>query len=121
MESVAPTHYTDEQLAQTVTKLLDKAGKDPRLTPRLLREKAEQRLTLTKGELKPQRERIKNIICEWWQKQRNAQAEKETVALKAVSLHWSMLPYPGTVEGLKTVVGYSSLNWPEYQEMFLLH
>ena len=30
-------------------KLLDKAGKDPRLTPRILREKAEQKLSIETG------------------------------------------------------------------------
>jgi hypothetical protein len=38
-----------------IFKLLDKAGKDPRLTPRILREKAEQRLSLNKGDLKSKR------------------------------------------------------------------
>lgn len=34
-----------------IQKLLDKAGKDPRLTPRILREKAEQKLHLEIGRL----------------------------------------------------------------------
>lgn len=58
----------DELLLKTITKLLDKAGKDPRLTPKILREKAEQRMELSKGHLKDKREAIKLIICEWWKK-----------------------------------------------------
>lgn len=85
MTSNVPTCFTEEQLLQTITKLLDKAGRDPRLTPRLLREKAEQRLTLTKGDLKPQRERIKTIICDWWQAQKQLQSDKENANFKAVS------------------------------------
>lgn len=70
---------------KTVTKLLDKAGKDPRLTPRILREKAEQRLSLSKGDLKPQREKIKDIIWDWWEKQKTAQLDREAAILKSVS------------------------------------
>jgi hypothetical protein len=55
-----------EELRAILLKLLDKAGKDPRLTPRLLREKAEQRLKLEKGVLKAKREDIKRLIIRWW-------------------------------------------------------
>ncbi len=49
-----------------VVKLLDKAGKDPRLTIRILREKAESRLQLKKGSLKPLRPKIKDCVVKWW-------------------------------------------------------
>lgn len=75
----------EEVLLQTITKLLDKAGRDPRLTPRILREKAEQRMSLNKGDLKSKREHIKDVIYEWWNKQKSAQQDKETSTLKAVS------------------------------------
>jgi hypothetical protein len=54
-----------------VNKLLDKAGKDPRLTIRLLREKTEQRLDLKKDQLKSSRALIKELICTWWKKNNN--------------------------------------------------
>lgn len=38
-----------EDAKQTLKRLLDKAGTDPRLTPRILREKAEQKLHLETG------------------------------------------------------------------------
>ena len=38
-----------EDAKQTLKRLLDKAGNDPRLTPRILREKAEQKLHLETG------------------------------------------------------------------------
>jgi phage-related tail protein len=82
----------EDVLLKTITKLLDKAGKDPRLTPRILREKAEQRMELNKGDLKPKREKIKDIIYDWWKKQKQDEVDKETAILKAVSgyleMHW---------------------------------
>ena len=56
------------QLRQTVNKLMDKAGRDQRLTPRLLREKAEEKMKLPKGALKCKRTRIKVMIIDWWSK-----------------------------------------------------
>lgn len=75
----------EDAMVKTITKLLDKAGRDPRLTPRILREKAEQRMELSKGDLKPKRDKIKDVIYEWWKKQKQAEVDKETVVLKAVS------------------------------------
>ena len=60
-----------------ILKLLEKAGSDPRLTPRLLREKAEQRLQLDKGSLKSKRNLIKDWIVEWYR-------QKKIVELKAL-------------------------------------
>lgn len=57
-----------ECIERMVNKLLDKAGKDPRLTPRLLREKTEQRLDLKRDHLKSSRALIKELICSWWKK-----------------------------------------------------
>ena len=86
MSEVTEQAKNDEDiLLKTILKLLDKAGKDPRLTPRLLRDKAEQRMTLAKGELKSKREQIKVIICDWWKKQKAAQLDRETATLKSVS------------------------------------
>ena len=39
----------DEKVKTVLINLLNKAGRDPRLTPRLLREKAEQKLNIEKG------------------------------------------------------------------------
>eukprot|EP01036_Dinobryon_divergens_P030361 gene30361-39594_t len=63
-----------EDAKQTLKRLLDKAGNDPRLTPRILREKAEQKLHLETGELKRFRETIKTIIIEWWLKDNKARS-----------------------------------------------
>lgn len=60
-----------ELLVRTINKLLDKAGKDPRLTPRILREKMEQRMNLARGTLKPKREELKDLIYDWWVKNQN--------------------------------------------------
>lgn len=60
-----------ERIERMVNKLLDKAGNDPRLTPRLLREKTEQRLDLKKDQLKSSRTLIKELICSWWKKNNN--------------------------------------------------
>ncbi len=64
-------------LAGCLVKLLDKAGHDPRLTPRLLREKAEDRLSMKRHSLKPKREWIKKIIVRWWIQNIDNKAEKE--------------------------------------------
>jgi hypothetical protein len=56
----------DSKLKDMILKLLDRAGSNPRLTARLLREKAEERLKLDKDALKYKREDIKKIIAEWW-------------------------------------------------------
>ena len=58
----------DAQLKVVVNKLMDKAGLNPRLTPRLLREKAEARMKLPDGALKNKRPRIKIFIVDWWSK-----------------------------------------------------
>ena len=42
----------DEKVVLLINNLLNKAGRDPRLTPRLLREKAEQKLSFPKGKYK---------------------------------------------------------------------
>ena len=68
-----------------VFKLLNKAGRDPRLTPRILREKAEQRLSMTKGELKPQRNRIKDMIVEWDKKKRQEALVVQHSTLQALT------------------------------------
>jgi ElaB/YqjD/DUF883 family membrane-anchored ribosome-binding protein len=83
-----PAENDEQRMLQTITKLLDKAGKDPRLTPRILREKAEQRLELAKGSLKSKREKIKDIIYKWWIKQASMTEEKESQIMKLVSHTW---------------------------------
>lgn len=66
----------EETMKNQIQKLLDKAGTNPKLTPRLLREKAEQRLKLQPGELntRTRREIIKNVIIKWW----NENVKKES-------------------------------------------
>lgn len=56
----------NSQVLIVIMKLLDKAGDDPRLTARILRGKAEERLKLSAGSLKSKREMIKKIIVKWW-------------------------------------------------------
>ena len=50
------------QLTSVLNKLLDKAGTDARLTPRLLREKAEQRMKLEPGQLIAKKADIMDVI-----------------------------------------------------------
>jgi hypothetical protein len=56
-------------LETVVFRLLDKAGRDHRCTLKLLRDKAEKRMSLATGALKPQREEIKQLIMTWWEKE----------------------------------------------------
>jgi hypothetical protein len=57
---------SDEVVVKVVYKLLDKAGHDPRLTLRILRNKTEDRLSLERSALKGIRPQIKNYVYEWW-------------------------------------------------------
>ncbi len=70
-----------EDLHPVVLKLLQKAGKDPRLTPRLLREKSAQRLGVDKDTLKPYRNKIKDIIMEWY----DATVQQDLYAMSQLS------------------------------------
>lgn len=65
--------------------MLDKAGQDPRLTPRLLREKAEQKLNLPKGELKAKREEIKEMIVQWYLEKKDREDEATRAVMKALA------------------------------------
>lgn len=56
-----------EEVRKVVDKLLEKAGKDPRLTPKILRLKAESKMQLPAGSLKKFRNDIKDIIWQWWE------------------------------------------------------
>jgi hypothetical protein len=58
-----------DNLETTIIKLLDKAGRDPRCSLKLLRDKAEKRMALPLNSLKPKREEIKQIIMKWWEKE----------------------------------------------------
>ena len=58
----------EQTLFTNVLKLLNKAGQDPRLTPRILRKKLEERMNLPEGELKSKRELIKTHIFKWFKK-----------------------------------------------------
>jgi hypothetical protein len=64
-QSLSKSLPSRDLLEDAVKRLLNKAGTDPRVTPRLLREKAEQRLKLVKETLKPMREDIKDMIMTW--------------------------------------------------------
>lgn len=65
---MSETKIDDTQLRMFVNKLMDKAGQDKRLTPRLLREKVEMKMQLPPGSLKCKRARIKAMIFDWWSK-----------------------------------------------------
>ena len=59
------TEIDVDKMRTLVVKLLDKAGEDPRLTPRLLRNKMEDKMNLERGALKVKRELIKTLIVKW--------------------------------------------------------
>jgi hypothetical protein len=59
----------NDSLETTVIKLLDKAGRDPRCTLKLLRDKAEKRMSLPLNSLSSKRDEIKQIIMKWWEKE----------------------------------------------------
>lgn len=55
-----------KELEAIVVKLLEKKGMDPRLTPRLLREKTEQKMHLEADALFKMKSQIMVIIESWW-------------------------------------------------------
>ena len=55
----------NQSLKLQAIRLLDKAGRDPRLTPRILREKCEDKLQLPRYALKPKRSMLKKLIIKW--------------------------------------------------------
>lgn len=75
---------SDDVVKEHIMKLLAKAGTDPRVTPRLLREKAEQRMKLDKDTLKAKRESIKDWVLLWWT-ERNARFAEELKLLVKLS------------------------------------
>jgi hypothetical protein len=73
----------DGKLKDMIMKLLDRAGKNPRLTPRLLRSKAEERLRLEKDSLKSKRNSIKKFIEIWWNSNMKTTETKSETVLSA--------------------------------------
>lgn len=57
-------------------KLLEKAGTDERLTPRLLREKTAQKMKLAPEDLKKMKTEIMKLIIQWWD---NAHPDSRTI------------------------------------------
>jgi hypothetical protein len=55
-----------KELKDIVMKLLEKKGDDPRLTPKLLREKTEQKMHLEKDALFKMKSQIMGMIESWW-------------------------------------------------------
>ena len=53
-------------IKSTVIRLLEKAGRHPQLTPKILRSKVETKLQLEPKTLHPKKEYIKNIAITWW-------------------------------------------------------
>ena len=62
------TQEQEQELFSQIIKLLNKAGQDPRLTPRVLRKKLEEKMKLSEGSLKDNREDIKKSILKWFKK-----------------------------------------------------
>ena len=57
-----------KEVEAVVNKLLDKAGTDERLTPRLLRQKVEQKMKIEPDSLLPVKANILKMISDWWDK-----------------------------------------------------
>ena len=65
-------------LDQTVTKYLSRAGTDPRCTPKVLREKTEDKMKLERGTLEAFKPRIKKLIIKWWKESGKEQVSNST-------------------------------------------
>jgi DNA replicative helicase MCM subunit Mcm2 (Cdc46/Mcm family) len=109
------TNIDEEELFSHIVKLLNKAGLDPRLTPRVLRKKLEERMKVSEGVLKPSRELIKKNILKWYKKNceedykkvvESVQPKKATIVEKEVNIEEKTLSQIGK---LAKAVGKSSL------------
>lgn len=95
----------ENSLEVVITRLLDKAGRDPRCTLKLLRDKAEKRMSLSVGALKPKREEIKTIIMSWWEKEevKDKQLHRNKLTL-LVNLAKAAGLAPGIFKGVKELL-----------------
>lgn len=75
-----------EKVKPVIEKLLEKAGKDPRVTPKLLRMKAESKLQLSSGQLKSFRNQIKDVIWKWWEDDQSYTLQQLVHLSRALSL-----------------------------------
>mmetsp|Transcript_34598 Transcript_34598/g.32964 ORF Transcript_34598/g.32964 Transcript_34598/m.32964 type:complete len:205 (+) Transcript_34598:87-701(+) len=67
-----------KELKDIVMKLLEKKGDDPRLTPRLLREKTEQKMHLEKDALFKMKSQIMGMIESWWKSSHPSSGNSKT-------------------------------------------
>jgi hypothetical protein len=83
------------QVRAVVEKLLHKAGKDPRVTPKILRVKVESKLELSSGRLKTYRNQIKDVIWEWWESDQTYTLQQLVFLSRALQLA------PAILKGIK--------------------
>ena len=109
------TSIDEAELFNQIVKLLNKAGQDPRLTPRVLRKKLEERMKVSDGALKSSRELIKKNMLKWYKKNcedeykkvvESVQPKKSPIVEKEVSIEEKTLSQIGK---LAKAVGKSSL------------
>jgi hypothetical protein len=85
------------KIKEVIEKLLNKAGKDPRVTLKILRTKAESKLQLPSGSLKEHRQLIKDTIWEWWE------ADQSHVLTQFVYLARAHGLAPAILKGMKEI------------------
>lgn len=85
----------EDDIRRVVTNLLDKAGRDPRLTPKILRLKTESKLQVETGGLLKHRNVIKDIIWNWWEDTQTRNLQQLVQISKDCGLA------PGIFKGLK--------------------
>lgn len=75
----------DQTVKVQAIRLLDKAGKDPRLTLRILREKCEDRLKLSRYALTPRRDMLKKLTMKWLAQNPELTAEIDKEMYKSIA------------------------------------
>lgn len=91
------------ELKAAVIKLLERAGRHPKLTPRILREKAEKILKLEPHTLKSKREYVKKVAIQWWRSEKEVIHPIETASTSSSNSELAKL------SKIAIVVGKSSL------------
>lgn len=74
-----------ELIRSTIIKLLEKANRHPSLTPKLLRNKLEEKLKLQPGCLSAKKIFIKKIALQWWVSGESTEMTPTQLALKRLT------------------------------------
>ncbi len=102
--SAAAALPTEKEVKEGVWKLMDQAGKHPKLTPKIVRSQLERKLGVQTGSLKVFRPLIKKVIFAWWleaEDDNGSGDDASAFALQAlISLAKAAGKFPAVLKGI---------------------